>query len=996
MSHRLIITALMTGTIATAAAQVNSSDASGYYARGVAMYADGNPTGAVDQLTRYFRLSPSADSEESIMAGLVLAEATLDVGRIAQAREMARRWLARYPFAADRARMECVLAECSFVEADYPEALRIYESVDATMLTGRHLAEYYFRKGFCLMKLGEYPAADASFLSIPAYASAQLRNAGLFYRAYLAFTDDDYQTALRMFEQVDGSMEPGNARDFYLSQIYFLQGDYDKALGYARKASEMDLPADLRDENLRVIGESLYLTDNPEEAIGYLRRYVDSSSSPALSALYILGLSLYDEGDYDAAVRALQPVTSGDDAMGQSAYLYIGQSQLKNGDTDAAILAFDKALRMNHDLQVQEAAYYNYAVARVDGAQLPFGSSVSTFEEFLRRYPRSSYAPKVQEYVVTGYITDNNYEKALESINRVANPSASILKAKQRVLYTLGLRDLSAGRVGVARQRLEEALSLARYDEAVAAETLLLLGDCAYREGSYAEAADYYRRYLATAPEDAVNRSLAGYDLGYALFAQKEFDKAIEQFNQAASSWSTLSPTMKADALNRIGDAKYYRSDFSGALADYRKAYDTNPATGDYALFQTAIMEGYNRDYKAKEATLDRMIADFPSSALIPSALLEKGENSLQLGRTDDAVASYRRLVKAYPGTEQGRNGYLQLAMTLQNTGDSNAANEAYREIIRRYPTSDEAKLASIALKKEYAGAGRIEELAAFLQGISGAPSLDPSEVENIAFESAEEVYVEKRDPSRLRTYVEQYPSGANRPRALGYLAEEASERGDDAEALRYAEEIITSYPDNSAVENALSIKAEIEYGRGRGEVALEAYRELVGKASTPQNLAKARLGVMRVSRELSDWDEVIAQAEAITATSVLGEAEKSEAVFSRGLAYKERGDKEKAASAWQSISGDTGDEYGARSAVYLGQLYLDEGNLKKAKNVADTFVKAQTPHQYWLARGFILLSDVNRAMGNTFEADEYLNALRDNYPGKEKDIFDMIDQRLK
>lgn len=47
------------------------------------------------------------------------------------------------------------------------------------------------------------------------------------------------------------------------------------------------------------------------------------------------------------------------------------------------------------------------------------------------------------------------------------------------------------------------------------------------------------------------------------------------------------------------------------------------------------------------------------------------------------------------------------------------------------------------------------------------------------------------------------------------------------------------------------------------------------------------------------------------------------------------------------------------------------------------------------MARGFILLSDVYARQGKTFEAREYLNALRANYPGTESDIFDMIDTRL-
>ena len=40
-------------------------------------------------------------------------------------------------------------------------------------------------------------------------------------------------------------------------------------------------------------------------------------------------------------------------------------------------------------------------------------------------------------------------------------------------------------------------------------------------------------------------------------------------------------------------------------------------------------------------------------------------------------------------------------------------------------------------------------------------------------------------------------------------------------------------------------------------------------------------------------------------------------------------------------------------------------------------------------------MSDIYSAQGKDFEAREYLEALRENYPGGETDIFMMIDARL-
>ena len=79
-----------------------------------------------------------------------------------------------------------------------------------------------------------------------------------------------------------------------------------------------------------------------------------------------------------------------------------------------------------------------------------------------------------------------------------------------------------------------------------------------------------------------------------------------------------------------------------------------------------------------------------------------------------------------------------------------------------------------------------------------------------------------------------------------------------------------------------------------------------------------------------------------------------------------------------------------------IGIIDYDAGNLKTCEKTLNTCIDDGTPHQSWLAKAFILLADVYHKQGNDFEAREYLESLKSNYPGKEQDIFDDIEQRLK
>ena len=57
-------------------------------------------------------------------------------------------------------------------------------------------------------------------------------------------------------------------------------------------------------------------------------------------------------------------------------------------------------------------------------------------------------------------------------------------------------------------------------------------------------------------------------------------------------------------------------------------------------------------------------------------------------------------------------------------------------------------------------------------------------------------------------------------------------------------------------------------------------------------------------------------------------------------------------------------------------------------------YIEQSTPHAYWLARSFVLLSDVYHATGKDLDARQYLLSLQQNYQGND-DIESMIESRL-
>ena len=95
-----------------------------------------------------------------------------------------------------------------------------------------------------------------------------------------------------------------------------------------------------------------------------------------------------------------------------------------------------------------------------------------------------------------------------------------------------------------------------------------------------------------------------------------------------------------------------------------------------------------------------------------------------------------------------------------------------------------------------------------------------------------------------------------------------------------------------------------------------------------------------------------------------------------------------------KELAKDTRNVYGAEAKYRLAQYLYDNGQNEEAEKVLLEYIDISTPHAYWLARSFVLLSDVYAAMGKDLDARQYLLSLQQNYQGND-DIATMIESRL-
>ena len=344
----------------------------------------------------------------------------------------------------------------------------------------------------------------------------------------------------------------------------------------------------------------------------------------------------------------------------------------------------------------------------------------------------------------------------------------------------------------------------------------------------------------------------------------------------------------------------------------------------------------------------------------------------------------------------EARKGLLQTALVSKSMNKEDDAIEAYKKVIRQYPTSDEAKAAAEDLKLIYADRGKLAEFGKFLSEVPNAPQIDINEVERLTFDAAEKAAI-ATNPSidKIQQYLKDYPDGAYTAKAHYYIARYHYGKGKYDQAMSALDQALSKGGDASYAQDALAMRSDILARQGKYEQALKSYQELAERSTSEDNRTLAQMGALRVAKQMGDWKQVQAIATTLLDRGGLTATEEKEVTLDRALSLAQMGNTKDAETAFRSLAKDANSEYGAQASYELSRMQYEVGNYAGAEQTINALIDSGTPHSYWLAKSFLTLADVYYKKGNVAQAREYLQSLKTNYPGKEKEIFNEIDARL-
>lgn len=876
---------------------------------------------------------------------------------------------------------------------NWMKAIEWYNKVDRQALALEERGEFYFKRGYAYYMRKDYAQARVDFYEI-LQTDSPYEPPATYYYSHIHYTEENYETALSGFRRIDDDPMFKGIAPYYISQILYIQKKYEEVIDYA--PALMDSISEKRmGEMAKIIGESYFMLERYDEAIPYLETFRTNTRSFSLKDRYQMAFAYYKAERYEDAIKIFEPITYRKTELSQSALYHLADCYIQMGDRNKARIAFSQAAQMDFDARIQEDALFNYAKLTFELSYNPFNEAIRAFNQYISYYPSSERIDEVYNYLVMAYLQTRNFSMALESLDKISNKSEQMKAACQKVAFYRGLELYNNLRFIEAVDILEQSLEYGTYDPAIRARTYYWLGEAAYRADDLTLAKTYFEQFMdeSLAPRQK-EYSLAQYSMAYVYFDQEAYERAERWFSTYVRLEGNTDSQTVADAYNRLGDCMFVRQDYWRAIEQYNESIRIGKSDRDYALFQKGFTYGILNRLEQKLEVMLQITREMKESPYVDDALFEAGRTYAALGRSGNAIEEYNKLVSDFPNSSYISKALAQLGLIYFNDGQYNRALEYYTRVARDYPGTPEADNAFQSLESIYVRNNNVDGYLAFVNELGR--DISNKQQDSLMYVAAENAYVAGNCADAIPSldrYLVNNPNGFYLLNAHYYKADCHLKLGQFEEAMESLE-YINDQPRNMFSELALIAAARIHFDRKMYNKAVDNYLQLLEIAEVQANITEAKIGVMRCYRELGEYSNTIEAATAVLNIEKLQGEVQREAWYNIARSYEALNNMEMAYEYYGKNADDVSSVEGAESRYKVIEMKYERGLYKEAEEEIYEFIEQNTPHQYWMGKAFLLLSDVYLALDDQFQAIHTLKSIIDYYTVPDDGIIAEAERR--
>jgi TolA-binding protein len=290
-----------------------------------------------------------------------------------------------------------------------------------------------------------------------------------------------------------------------------------------------------------------------------------------------------------------------------------------------------------------------------------------------------------------------------------------------------------------------------------------------------------------------------------------------------------------------------------------------------------------------------------------------------------------------------------------------------------------------------------VDTYFAYVKTLDGYGDINMAQKDSLLYMSGENLFMSgKYDKATdvLKNYLSEFPDGSFRQNAQYYLAECLRSAGKNDEALKLYIEVADE-PNNQFLEQSLIAASGMLYEKEDYPSSLGYYEKLEKVSSSDANRLLALKGQLRSAYQAGDAQKTIAAAGKINNIPNIPEELIREATFMSAKANYSLNNFDDALRDFRKVATEVTSAQGAESKYRVAELLYKKDRSAEAEKIITEFIDQKSPHQYWMARVFLLLADISIKKGDSLQARATLQGLKDNYSIDNDGILDEVKAKL-
>ncbi|TXF78946.1 tetratricopeptide repeat protein [Chryseobacterium sp.] len=875
-------------------------------------------------------------------------------------------FMKEYPNSAYFAQANLPLADYYLAQKDFPKALETLKNVNQYQLSKEENTQYIMKLGYAKFMTGDSKGSIEALEEAYTNADETSKSDIAYMLGHLYYAGGQNEKAFTFFDQIKENEKYARLVKPYYVQMHFNDKDYDLAISEGTALLNEQISEEYKAEVHKIIGESAFMKGDYEAAYPHLKIYLDSKPAPSEKDLYEMGFVSAQLKKYDEAVSYYNQLINSNSALSQNAYYQLGNAYLEVGKKQEALSAFRSAKQMNYDMNVQKMAHVQYAKLSYDIGN-PFESAPTVIQDFITTYPGSNEDREMKSLLVKSYLYSGDYKGTLNAIDKMTDSNPETDKIDQEVSYLLGTEEFNKGNFDEAEKYFVRSLEF-NLNKEFNAKATYWLAQTYYQKGNYPSAISRYERLFN---ENFPEKQQLPYDLGYAYFKSKKFDKARQYFTEYLKN---PKQDFKNDAELRLADTYYADNQLNEAIAIYEKAENAD----DYTLFQKAMALGFKGDTEAKITELQKLLSQYKNSEYTDDA---QYEIATAYAANDDFIGSndyFSKVISTSSDKDMVANAQIYRAQNYIDQNQNEKALSEFRLLGNQYRNTAFAGKIVQASRPAFMKNSDVAGYQSFAESLG--VKIEASEIDEINLSTAKNYYANKDYKNAVplfEKYLTQNPTGEGLYQAKYELGESYYQTQNSTKAVLVLQEV--AGVQNDYQEEAQTRLAQIYLSLNNSSEARK-YLEPLANSPNPALKSFANVELMKLYAEEKNF----AQAE-IFADLVLKDAKNSASVLEQAKVIKARslmnsGKDNDAKTAYSALEKSSNTEVAAES-LYAKAFYQNKA--KAFKNSNETIFKLANNYaseEYWGAKALVVMAKNYIGLKDSYQASYTADQIIANY----------------